>query len=169
MAGIVSKFRDRWREDSPALTRIRNLIAETVSAHDGFLELSELVTAVSAARRALSEGPLRTTRAIAVIRAATEAERSLSFENQRFTENRLKTAANGMLFTNPARTFPLSWAEQLASAASTLANTDPLPSPARVLDSLRAVAPPGDLPMPSDARLLRLAASLSGVALFAAI
>ncbi len=166
VANIVRKFRDRWREDSPALTRIRTLIAETVTAHDGFIELSELVTALVAARGSSSEGALRATRAIAVIRAATEAERSLSFDNQRFTDNRLKNiSAEAILFTNPARTFPLSWVEQLASAARLLATTDPLPSPARVLDGLRAVVLPGDLPMPSDARLLRLAASLSGAAL----
>lgn len=162
---IVSKFRVRWREDSPTLTRIRNLIAETIAAYDGFVEVSELVTALVAARGSSSEEPLRTIRTAAVIRAATEAERSLSFEKQRFTDNRLKLPSGGVLFTNPAKPFPLSWVEQVATTARDLANTDPLPSPSRVLDSLRAINLPGELAAPPDARILRLAAGLSGTAL----
>lgn len=167
IAKKVKKFRDRWREDSPLLTRARNLIAELLAAHDGFVELSELVAALIAAKGSTSEGTERTKRAVAVIRAATEAERSLSFEKQRFTDNRLKSPAMGVVFANPnaAVPIPLSWAEPLAATARTLATSDPLPSATRVLDSLRTIAWPGEIPAPPDVRLLRLAAALSGTAL----
>jgi serine/threonine protein kinase len=167
VANIVSKFRNRWREDSPLLTRARNLMAEFLAAHDGFIELSEMIAALIAARSSISEGAERTRRAVAVIRAATEAERSLSFEKQRFTDNRLKSPATGVIFTNPnaAITTPLSWVEPLAATARTLAGSDPLPSATRAIDSLRSIAWPAEIPPPPDARLLRLAATLSGAAL----
>lgn len=167
VANIISKFRNRWREDSPLLTRARNLITELLAAHDGFIELSELVAALIAARGSISEGAERTRRSIAIIRAATEAERSLSFEKQRFTDNRMKSPAMGVIFTDPNAAIPisLSWAEPLAATAQTLAASDPLPSATRVLDTLRRVAWPAEIPVPPDARLLRLAATLSGTAL----
>jgi serine/threonine protein kinase len=168
----VSKFRDRWRESTPSLTRIRNLIAQTLAESDGYLELSELATAIVATRGSLSEEPIRSRRATALIRAAVEAERSLTPDKQRYSDNRLQS---GILFTalpegKPGWTLDnalaaLSWAEQLAAAAAKLADTDPLPSPGRVLDTLHAIPTPADVVIPADSRLLRLAASLSGTAL----
>lgn len=63
-----------------------------------------------------------------------------------------------VLFSEPA----LDYAEKLAEEATRLASTDPLPSPSRVLETLRSV--PAGIPALRDDRLVRLAAAAARVA-----
>ena len=110
--------------------------------------------------------PLRTQFAIAVARAGVEVERVKTqpqFVVQR-TQGRVligltlkREISQGQVFSQEL----LSYAVRLADIADTLADTDPLVSPARVLQRLRSIDSPEGAPVLSDSRLVRLAAAAS--------
>ncbi len=95
-----------------------------------------------------------------VVRTALEAEKPS--ETNRFDERR----SNGRFLIArseaPFGEAALDYAEKLAATASQLASAEPLPSPARVQEALRAI--PSPVPALRDSRLVRLAASVAQVA-----
>jgi hypothetical protein len=118
------------------------------------MALEELAAALLVARGSVQDDPIRTRRAIAVLRSAVEVERSLA--SPRFFLRR--DGDRVLLATTPEL---LSYGRQLGDGADQLAAADPLVSPERSLAQLQAVLPPvGSLPLP-DSRLLRLAAAAS--------
>jgi serine/threonine protein kinase len=156
---ILTKARERWRR-TPALTTVRNELAEFVSAEGGVVEVGELTQFLLTSRGSDAGTPLASRRAAAVLRTALEAEK-LS-ETNRFEERR----SNGRFLIArseaPFGETALDYAEKLAASASQLASTEPLPSPARVQEGLRAI--PSPVPALRDSRLVRLAASVAQVA-----
>ena len=156
---IVTAARQRWRRN-PSLTEIRALIVDRLAASGGLLESSELAALLLAARGSISEGPLRLRFASAVARAAVEAERAI--EKPQFVESRCLDA---VLIVPADATETIDWARRIGEAARALANTHPLPAPARALQTLRNIPVPADFTPLDDARLLRLAATLAGAAL----
>ena len=98
--------------------------------------------------------------ASAVARAAVEGERAI--EKPQFVESRCLAA---VLIVSVDSAETIDWARRIGEAARVLANTHPLPAPARVLQTLRAIPTPADFAPLDDARLLRLAATLAGAAL----
>ena len=156
---ILTKARERWRR-MPDLTTVRNDLAEFTTAEGGVVEVGELTQFLLTSRGADAGDPLACRRAAAVVRAALEAEK-LS-ESNRFEERR----KNGFFLI--ARSEPpfgeaaLDYAENLGVTAAQLAATEPLPSPARVQETLRAV--PSTLPALRDGRLVRMSAVLARVA-----
>jgi hypothetical protein len=94
------------------------------------------------------------------VRAALEAEK-LS-EGCRFEERRHGNVFLVARAEAPFGESALDYAEKLAAAGTILAGTDPLPSPARVLETLRAI--PATIPALRDDRLVRLAATTAQVA-----
>ena len=156
---IVTAARQRWRRN-PSLTEIRSLIADRLAASSGLLESSEIAALLLAARGSTSEGPLRLRFASAVARAAVEAERAI--EKPQFVESRCLGA---VLVVSADSAETIDWARRIGEAARVLANTHPLPAPARVLQTFRAIPTPADFAPLDDARLLRLAATLAGAAL----
>jgi serine/threonine protein kinase len=156
---IVTAARQRWRRN-PSLTEIRSLIAERLTPSSGIFEASELVALLLATRGSTSEGPLRQSLASAVARAAVEAESAN--EKPQFVEARCLGA---VLIVSADTTQTTGWARLIGQAARALANTHPLPAATRALETLRKIPTPTDAIPLDDARLLRLAASLAGVAL----
>jgi serine/threonine protein kinase len=156
---VITKARDRWRRSVPALTPIRTELADYLSAEGGIAEVRELAQFLLASRRSDAAEPIATRRAAAVVRAALEAEKpseSRRFEERR-SEDRLLVAlrkteeAGGELREIPFAELALDYVEKLAEEAKRLASTDPLPSPGRVLEALRAV--PAAIPALRDDRL----------------
>jgi serine/threonine protein kinase len=157
---IIAKGRDRWRRTVPALTPIRSELAEFLQAEGGVAQIGELAQYLLTSRGSGASEPLATRRAAAVVRAALEAEKiseSCRFEERRHG-NVLLVGRSETPYGEPA----LDYAEALGKVARTLAESDPLPSPSRVLDALRAV--PAAVPALRDDRLVRLAAASAQVA-----
>jgi len=157
---VITKARDRWRRSVPALTPIRTELAEFLKVEGGVAHIRELAQFLLASRRSDAPELLAARRAAAVVRAAIEAEKPS--ESCRFEERR-----RGELFLiarsePPFGELALDYAEKLAEAGAVLAPTEPLPSPARVLETLRAI--PTGIPGLRDDRLVRLAAASTQVA-----
>jgi serine/threonine protein kinase len=157
---VITKARDRWRRSVPALTPIRTELAEFLAAEGGVAQIGELAQFLLASRRSEAAEALAVRRAAAVVRAALEAEKpseTCRFEERRHGDVFLVARAEAP-FGEPA----LDYAEKLGATGIILAGTDPLPSPARVLETLRAI--PAAIPALRDDRLVRLAAATAQVA-----
>jgi serine/threonine protein kinase len=156
---VLSKARDRWRR-TPALTSVRNDLAEFITAEGGVVEIDELAQFLCTSRGSAAAEPLSRRRAGAVVRAALEAERPS--DSNRFEERRRNAHFLVARSEEPYGEAALEYAEKLGITASQLASTDPLPAPARVLETLRAVV--STIPSMRDDRLFRLAAVVARVA-----
>lgn len=153
----AGKFRLAWSKN-PSLTKLRREIAEEIlPGLGGVATLPELLAAVLASRGSSVPEPDRQRHLRAVVLAALETERGLkepAFEQHRAGETLLLALDERLA----------DWAEKLGKKADDLAATDPLPSPARVLEVLHAVRLPADLEMPTPVRTVRLAAAVSTTA-----
>ena len=113
----------------------------------------ELIAYVLAARGSIADEPQRSQLASAAVRAAVEAEHIS--EAPRFDEYR--SGEKIFVALDPElRAYTVA----LSRAADQLALADPLPTPARVLDELRAIPFPevvANLSAPVEARLRQLA------------
>ncbi|HBJ84074.1 MAG TPA: BREX system serine/threonine kinase PglW, partial [Verrucomicrobiales bacterium] len=151
---IITTARRRWADSAP-LTGLRDTMAEVLRSRGGVMTQIELVNHVLSVRGSLEEEPQRTRLANAAVRAAVEAEHAC--ESPRFDEYR--SGDKIFVALHPElRTY----AVKLGRVADELAAMNPLPTPSRVLDELRAVAFPDDVPElapPADARLRQLAVS----------
>ncbi|NYF54063.1 BREX system serine/threonine kinase PglW [Tunturiibacter gelidoferens] len=157
---IITKGRDRWRRSIPALTPVRTELAEFLEAEGGVAQIGELAQYLLTSRGSDVTEPLARYRAAAVVRASIEAEK-LS-ESCRFEERRHGNVFLVARSETPFGESALDYAEALGKVAGTLAESDPLPSPSRVLDALRAV--PSTTPALREDRLVRLAAAAAHVA-----
>ncbi len=155
---IITAARQRWRRNR-SLTEVRTLIHDRLKSSSGLLETGELASILLAARGSTSDGLARLRLASAVARAAVEAERAI--EGTRFVESRCMDA---VLIVSTEALEVVDWARRLGEVAGNVANAHPLPAPARALETLRAVPAPENLAPIEDARLLRIAAALAGVA-----
>jgi hypothetical protein len=149
---LTGKFQARWGSDL-AVTRLRTEMIEMLHAAGGVMTPAELAEAILLARGSVQDEPLRSRYALALARVAVEAERSAAEPGlvQRRDGSRVFLALSEAL---------ADYAVRLGDLADRLASEDPLVPPARVLERLRAVAPPPDVLLP-EARLLRLAVSAS--------
>jgi serine/threonine protein kinase len=149
---VVTKARARWIKD-PSITRLRNDVAELLESHGRVMTAAELAQALLTTRGSEAAEPHRTERAMAVARAALEAERERS--EPRFTEFRF----GALLVALDERS--ADYAAQLGDAADRLAASDPLLPPARVLEELEAIDPPDGATGLTPARIVQLAAGAS--------
>jgi len=157
---VITKARDRWRRSVPQLTPIRTELAEFIAAEGGVAHIAELAQFLLASRRSDAPEPLAARRAAAVVRAALEAEKpseSCRFEERRHGDLYLVARSEA-----PFGEAAIAYAEKLADTGVILSATDPLPSPARVLETLRAIPVP--IPGLRDDRLVRVAAAHPQVA-----
>ena len=158
---IVAKARERWSRNA-SLTALREDVLELLRAEGGVMTAAELTRAVLAVRGSASDEPRRSRLASAVTRAAVETERHRA--TPRLTVRR---AADLMLIALDEGVDGqrlADYAEQLGRKADDLAAADPLPSPARTLETLQAVRAPEGHPNLAPARLVRLAAAASQTA-----
>ena len=149
---IIGKLHERWAKDA-AITRLRSDLAEVLSGQGGVMSSRELSDALLVARGSSQDDPLRTQLAAAVVRAATEVERSMS--EPRFVVRRDKDRVLVALSSDLA-----NYAQRLGEEADRSADEDPLLAPSRVIERLREVSAPASASIP-DARLVRLAAEVS--------
>jgi serine/threonine protein kinase len=150
---VVGKLQDRWAKDS-GFTKLRLELAEIIATSGGAMSVSELTEALIVARGGVEDDPLRCRLALAVVRAAVEAERSagdLTFQVRR-DKGRVVIASSQEIAT---------YAFAIGDKADKLAAEDPLVTPQRVLQRLREISAPGGAPVLSDARIVRLAAAMS--------
>jgi len=150
---VVSKVRQRWRKN-PSITALRNTIDVILTANAGVMSIAELSEAVLTARGSVNDEPARSRLAAITTRAAVETETSM--ENPRFLERR---GSRSILIVKDSEL--ADYAERLGKEADRLADNDPLPPPARVVEALRAIEPPAASQAPAEARLVRLAAAAS--------
>lgn len=149
---IVGKLQSRWAKD-PAITQLRTDLVSIVAGQGGVMAVPELVEAVILARGSSDEGPLRTLRAGAVVRAAMEVERSIG-------EPRLLVQRAGTCILIAQDVALADYARKLSCVADQLADEDPLVAPARVVERLREIMPPAEVNL-VDTRLVRLASAVS--------
>ena len=163
----LARARRRWIK-TPALTRLRHDVVEMLEAHGHVMTQRELAAAVLAGRGSVQGHPLRARHAAAGVRAAAETERHLAAP--RWIVRRVGAPAGVLLARDvvdddgtprlDGQTLA-DYAERLGRAADTLAGGDPLPSPARVVEALQAVAVPAGATTPAPNRLPALAAAVS--------
>jgi serine/threonine protein kinase len=170
---VITKARDRWRRSVPQLTPIRSDLAEFLAAEGGIAHIAELAQFLLASRGSSAAEPLASRRAAAVVRAALEAEKpseSCQFKERRndgtfFVAYRPTEVRDGAAVEVPFADPALDYATAISDAGRALAKADPLPSPARVLEALRAI--PTTTPGLRDDRLVRIAAAHGDVAVSA--
>ncbi|MGH9159077.1 MAG: protein kinase domain-containing protein, partial [Vicinamibacteraceae bacterium] len=149
---VVTRARARWVKD-PSITRLRNDVFELVQSHGRVMTARELAQALLTMRVSEAPEPLRSIRALAVTRAAIEAERERS--EPRFTEIRQQV----LLVATDEEVG--DYARRLGAKADELAASDPLLPPTRALDELQDVALPEGMSALPPARLVQLAAAAS--------
>lgn len=149
---IITTARERWSESVP-LAGLRGAIAEVLRGRGGVMTHVELVAHVLSIRSSAENDPRKIQLASAAVRASVEAEHIS--ETPRFDEYR-----SGEKIFIALHSELRNYAVKLGRIADDLAILDPLPTPARVLDELRAVPFPDDVPNlspPVEARLRQLA------------
>ena len=163
----VARARQRWSK-TPALTRLRQDMVEMLEAQGNVMTQRELAAALLASRGSVQGHPLRSRYAAACVRAAAEVERHRAAP--RWIVRRIAAPAGVLLARDVIDDDGTpcldgqglaDYAERLGHQADTLAGTDPLPSPARVVEALQEVAVPPGTTMPAPNRLLALAAAVS--------
>lgn len=159
---IVGKKRENWRKDA-LLSEVRAEIVDLLNNKGGVMTSTELANALLATHGSASLDPAREIEAVAVLRAAVEAESDRKGDDPRFVVQRNGSGDGGQVIV--ARTIELAdYAVRLARKADALAQADPLPSPTRVVEELARIEPPvGDLgmPVPDEVRRVHLAAAAS--------
>lgn len=150
---ILKKAQQRWKRE-PAVTRLRDDVVEIIRANGGVCSVEELREAVLVARGCVQDEPLRSRLAMAVIRAIVEVERTM-------TDPRLLVRRDRECVLIALNQEMAGYACSLGREADKLADEDPLTSPARGIERLRAVGPQGLGDELSDGRLVRLAAAAS--------
>ena len=154
---VVTQARKRWQR-YPAIVALRDEIHEIVRSSGGIVGRDELVTSVLATRgSSFDDLDKQMQMASVATRAALETERGL--KGSRFREYR----SGKKIFISHSAELK-SYAIDLGREADAMAAMDPLPSPAVVVGSLRAVvAPtiPDGVTEAADHRLCQLAVHAS--------
>ncbi len=161
-AQILAQARNSWRR-SPEISKLREDMAFIIEKHGGLVSMPDLAAAVLAARGSALEDPARIRAAVAVCRAAVEAEQGN--QEPRFFDRRCPGKKDGVLALNTAELGP--YAQKLGAEADRLAVQEPLAAPIKAIETLRAVEPPGTAGIVlNDNDLLKIAVySSSGAAL----
>jgi serine/threonine protein kinase len=157
---VVTRARERWLKMS-SISLLRETVLDVLNARGGVVTQEELVSALLGLRGSALPEPERRRMASVVARVGIETEQALPlprFQEQR--RHRKIFLALGPDFTD--------YAIALGQRADALVAEEPLPPPARVLESLQAEPFPvvqlPDLVIPDAARLVSLASSASETA-----
>ena len=153
---LLGKFQDRWAKDS-ALTSLRGTVTDILTSAGGVMSISELADSLLVARGSVEDEPRRSMLATAVARAGFEVERTMA--EPRFLVRR----DEGRVLVGLSQDLT-AYATKLGDEADKLASEDPLVPPARVLQRLREIPAPVGHPPLGDARIIRLAAASSRIA-----
>jgi hypothetical protein len=162
--GVLQHARERWSRQ-PWMTELRQEVAAWLDKNGGVLTAEELTAAVLTARGSVAPDAERPRLAVALAAAAVETE--MGREGARYTLHR--GAQTVLIVATPSLSdaytaLPAAraqYAERLGARADILAEADPLLTPARLAEELRAVLPPEGDPQLTPERLLRLAVATS--------
>jgi serine/threonine protein kinase len=144
--------RKRWHL-LPSVAALGDEILEVLRAKGGIATHEEVIQAILAAHPSELDEPASAQMGSIVTRAALEVEKQQ--KQPRYDEYR----TGGRIFLSTSAELK-GYALRLGHAADRLAGLDPLPTPARVLETLRQVPPAPevpDCPPPGDSRLPQLA------------
>ena len=155
---IQTRVLTQWGK-TKAITELRNEIANLLSENGGLMTALELAEAVLLRRGSVQPSPLRERWAQAVVRAAAETE--LGRQAARWV---LRRSGKRILIADNRQNRGeelADYAEALGQIADECAERQPLLSPVRALERIRAVAAPESFSGLSNHRLLRLAVAAS--------
>lgn len=162
----LAKARERWRRQS-LLTQIRDALFATLVPQGGLASIAEAVRSIVDGFGAEVSEANREAVARSVLRAAVEAEADLDEPRFRvaWRQERVWLVAQQDADGQPLDDEQLlRYAQELGRCAQKLANDQPLPAPARVLEALQQVSSPAGVPALAPERLVRLAAAAGDVA-----
>jgi serine/threonine protein kinase len=158
----VVAARKRWQKNA-SLTAVRDELVKLLGGQGGVMTAAELATAVLATRGShQSDDDARHRLATAVVRAAFEVETSLA-QPALAVRRRGRVAILSVIPEAAEPTALCDYAVRLGDAADKLAADDEqtLPTPQRVLETLRRIGQPPSTAYLSDIRLVTLAAAAS--------
>lgn len=153
---VLKKALGRWRREA-VITKLRDDLVEITRSNGGACAVEELRDAMLVARGSMRDEPERSQLAMAVVRAAVEVERSMG--DPRLIVRRDRDRVLIALDQDRA-----NYASRLGHEADKLAGEDPLASPVRVVEQLRAISPKELSEGLTDNRLVRLAAAAAQAA-----
>ena len=152
----ITAARKRWTK-YPSITAIREDILQLLRSMGGIATHQEISNAVLATRGSMFDEPDCSRMAATAVRAALETEKGIS--EPRFDDYR--SGPHVFLAVHPDLK---GYVLRLGQQADKLADENPLPGPARVLEALQNVtrpALPPEIPTPGDNRLVQLAVMAS--------
>ena len=155
---IQSRVLNQWGKNK-FITQLRNDIVQLLTDNGGLMTAMELAETLLLRRGSVQPSPRRERIAQAVVRAAVETE--LSRQQSRWT---LRRSGRRILIADntQGRGEELAdYAEALGQLADEFAEQQPLLSPVRALERIRALAAPESFAGLSNHRLLRLAVAAS--------
>jgi len=155
---LQSRVITQWGKNK-FITQLRNDINQLLADNGGLLTAIELSELVLLRRGSMQPSPQRERHAQAVVRAAVETE--LSRQQARWT---LRRSGKRVLIADNTQERGeelADYAEALGQLADECAEQQPLLSPVRALERIRAVAAPESFAGLSNHRLLRLAVAAS--------
>ncbi len=155
---LTSKVQAQWGK-TKAVTELRDEIIELLDENGGVMTAIEIADAVLLRRGSVQDSPLRERWAHAVVRVAVETE--LSKQAPRWM---LRRSGNRFLIADDRSAMGeelADYANDLGELADECAEQQPLLSPVRALEKIRAVPSPESFVGLSNHRLLRLAAAAS--------
>jgi len=150
---LIAKARQRWA-GHPVIAELQSEVADLLAMRGGVMTSGELGAALLTTHGSVNSEPVRTRVATAVARAVVESEAVQKTSRYGFWRSgeRVLIAASEEL---------ADYATRLGRVADSLAEEDPLASPARVQERLQRITPPdGSEPLPQG-RLVPLAAAAS--------
>lgn len=165
VAGLLTRFRERWAKSVPPLTSLRKDVVDILGEHGRVLEARQVAAALLACRGSeLDEPAARLTLAAVCTRAAIDTEvrreKNRRLEVSRHGNRILVALSAGDDESAPSADDLIGYAIQLGHRADELAAGDPLPGVAAIQAGLRGVPADGMLPL-SDTDLVALAAAAS--------
>ena len=155
---IQTRVINQWGKNK-SITELRNDIAEQLGGNGGLMTAVELAEAILLRRGSAQSSPTRERYAQAVLRAAIETE--FSRQQSRWT---LRRSGKRILIADNTQDRGeelADYAEALGQLADECAEQQPLLSPVRALERIRAVTAPESFAGLSNHRLLRLAVAAS--------
>jgi serine/threonine protein kinase len=155
---VCLKLLNQWGK-SKAINELREKIIELLQENGGVMTAIEIADAILLRRGSIQKSPVRERWAQAVVRAALETENIK--QNSRCI---IRRSGNRFLIADNQDTFGeelADYARDLGEIADECAHEEPLLSPVRALEMIRAVPAPESFAGLSNHRLLRLASAAS--------
>lgn len=155
---ISLKLLQQWGKFK-TINDLREEVVELLQDNGGVMTAIEIADAVLLRRGSIQQSPVRERWAQAAVRAALETENSK--QNSRLI---IRRSGNRFLIADNQNSFGeelADYARDMGEIADECANEEPLLSPVRALEMIRAVPAPDSFAGLSNHRLLRLASAAS--------